>query len=276
MKVRRFALRTAMLGMVLACTVSGASVALALPATLNVSAAGIPLGAYSYDASDTAAAQAGVAGFVNSVAPGFKVNAVNATRRINAKRRRVEFTAPADGRALDIGGSQTAISNEISRRAADLASPGLDVALPYSATAPSVTHFDKTIMVVLKQRKIYLYDNTKMIKTYRCAIGMPRYPTPTGTFVIRRKVKNPSWTNPGGAWGKGMPSYIRPGPSNPLGTRALYLYRGYSDTGVRFHGTTNRGSIGHAASHGCMRMRREDVEKFYKQVPLYTTVYIVK
>jgi lipoprotein-anchoring transpeptidase ErfK/SrfK len=266
-----------MLGVALACTVSGASVALALPATVSVKAAGVSLGAYSYDASDTAAAQAGVAGFVNSVAPGFKIGAVNATRRINAKRRRVEFTAPANGRALDTNGSVNTIAAEINRRVtADDYSSAAPVALPYSATSPSVTHFDKTIMVVLKQRRIYLYDNTKVVKQYRCAIGMPRYPTPTGTFVIRRKVKNPSWTNPGGAWGKGMPAYIKPGPSNPLGTRALYLYNGYSDTGVRFHGTTNVGSIGHAASHGCMRMKRKDVEKFYNQVPLYTTVYIVK
>ncbi len=114
------------------------------------------------------------------------------------------------------------------------------------------------------------------MKTYRCAIGMPGYPTPRGTFVIKRKVKMPSWTNPGGAWGRGMPSYIGPGPSNPLGTRALYLYRGNSDTGIRFHGTTKTSSIGQAASHGCMRMKRKDVERFYKQVPVGTTVYIVK
>jgi lipoprotein-anchoring transpeptidase ErfK/SrfK len=105
---------------------------------------------------------------------------------------------------------------------------------------------------------------------------MPRYPTPTGTFVIARKVKNPSWTNPGGAWGRGMPRYIKPGPRNPLGTRALYLYRSGHDTGIRFHGTSNTGSIGHAASHGCMRMKRKDVEKFFTQVPVGTTVFVVK
>ena len=53
-----------------------------------------------------------------------------------------------------------------------------------------------------------------------------------------------------------MPSYIGPGPNNPLGTRAIYL----NADGIRIHGTANRSSIGHAASHGCIRMLRENVE----------------
>jgi lipoprotein-anchoring transpeptidase ErfK/SrfK len=253
-----------MLGMVLAATVSGASVATA-QTPLDVSANGRT---FTYTGGS-------VADFLNhTVAPGVYVAPVNATRKINAKRRRIDFTPPSNGVKLNVDAS---LVNSVQAAVDESPTVGArPVVLPVTTPTPSVSHFDKTIMVVLKQRRIYLYDNTKVVKQYRCAIGMPRYPTPTGTFVIRRKVKNPSWTNPGGAWGKGMPSYIKPGPSNPLGTRALYLYRGYSDTGVRFHGTTNRGSIGHAASHGCMRMKREDVEKFYKQVPLYTTVYIVK
>jgi lipoprotein-anchoring transpeptidase ErfK/SrfK len=217
-----------------------------------------------------------VANYVNGLAASFKIAPVNATRKINAKRRRVDFTAPRNGRTLDTAGSVKAITDELNLRIANSSYSPKTVALPYTTPAPYVTHFDKTIMVVLKQRKIYLYNNTRVMKTYRCAIGMPRYPTPTGTFTIARKVKGPSWTNPGGAWGRGMPRYIKPGPGNPLGTRALYLYRGGHDTGVRFHGTSNTGSIGHAASHGCMRMKRKDVEKFYTQVPVGTTVFIVK
>ncbi len=272
MKVRRFALRAVGVGLALTFVASGASVAFAdaptLPLTIN--AAGL-----SYTVND--AKTMDVAGFVNNVATAVNVAPVNATRNINAKKKRVDFTPPANGQALDTAGSVSALQSLIAAHSADVTTPATEtVTLSVGAVQPRVTHFDKTIMVILKQRRIFLYDNTRMIKTYRCAIGMPRYPTPTGTFIIRRKVKNPSWNNPGGAWGKGMPSYIGPGPGNPLGTRALYLYRGYSDTGVRFHGTTKVGSIGHAASHGCMRMKRKDVEKFYNQVPLYTTVYIIK
>jgi L,D-transpeptidase ErfK/SrfK len=68
-----------------------------------------------------------------------------------------------------------------------------------------------------------------------------------------------------------MPAYIPPGPNNPLGTRALYL----NTSGIRIHGTSKRSSIGTAASHGCMRMLREDVEALYPLVPVGTKIHIV-
>ena len=79
-----------------------------------------------------------------------------------------------------------------------------------------------------------------------------------------------------------MPAYIGSGPNNPLGTRAMYVYKGAkggnSDTGVRFHGvpSSENSSIGHAASHGCLRMHRKDVENFFPRVTVGTIVYIIK
>jgi len=273
MKVRRLVLRTAAMSMALAFALSGASAvfadSVALPLTVN--AAG-----KMFSVPDAKAIN--VADYVNNtIAPAVDQEAVNATRKVNAKKRRFDFTEPVNGVTLDRANSILAFQMMIEAHQSDVDTPtAQSLILPASIVAPKVTGFGKVIMVVLKERRIYLYDGKSVYKKYRCAIGMARYPTPTGTFVIKRKVKMPSWTNPGGAWGKGMPSYIAPGPRNPLGTRALYLYRNGSDTGIRFHGTSNRGSIGHAASHGCMRMRREDVEKFYKQVPIGTNVYVVK
>jgi len=54
-----------------------------------------------------------------------------------------------------------------------------------------------------------------------------------------------------------------------LGTRRLYLGDGYG-----IHGTDHPESIGHAASHGCVRLRNEDIEKLYDMVPVGTVVYI--
>ena len=270
MKVRRFALRAATVGMALSFALSGASIALA-ETQPTVRANGV---VYTYPGATVGTSTAAVRAWVSGpLTRAVNVTVLNATRTPNTKKRRIDFTAARTGVTLDVDGSISKIEAAIAETSTLGARP---VNLDCSTTAPAVTGFGKTILVVLKQRKIYLYNNTRVMKKYPCAIGMPRYPTPTGTFTISRKVKNPDWTNPGGAWGKGMPRYIKPGPGNPLGTRALYLYRGGHDTGIRFHGTSNTGSIGHAASHGCMRMKRKDVEKFYTLVPVGTTVFIVK
>jgi lipoprotein-anchoring transpeptidase ErfK/SrfK len=270
MKVRRFALHTVTVGLALSFAMSGASIALA-ETQPQVKANGV---VYTYPGATVGTGTAAVTAWVSGpLAQAVNRAPATATRSPNSKKRRIDFTAPRNGVTLDVAGSISKLEAAIAETSTLSARP---VNLDCSITAPAVTGFGKTILVVLKQRKIYLYSGTGVWKKYSCAIGMPKYPTPTGTFIIKRKVKGPSWTNPGGAWGKGMPAYIAPGPGNPLGTRALYLYRNGRDTGVRFHGTTNTSSIGHAASHGCMRMKRKDVEKFYNQVPLGTTVYIVK
>ena len=139
---------------------------------------------------------------------------------------------------------------------------------------PKVTrkNIGKAIIVTLSHYTVRLYNDGKLEKKYKCAIGQPGFPTPTGKWKVTGKKKNPSWGNPGSDWAKNMPNYIAPGPSNPLGTRAIYL----SAPGIRFHGTYKWWSIGHAASHGCMRMKRKDVEDFYPRVPVGTTVWIVK
>jgi lipoprotein-anchoring transpeptidase ErfK/SrfK len=121
---------------------------------------------------------------------------------------------------------------------------------------------------------LYNYDG-KLQKSFRTAIGKPGYPTPTGTYRIGRKVKMPTWRNPYVGWSMGMPASMQ-GVNSPLGTRALYVYDGRTDTGIRFHGTASRNSIGTAASHGCLRMKREAVEALYPLVPINTIVYIVK
>lgn len=273
MRVRTFVLRGLAMSLVFAFAVSGASVALADVVTLPIT---VNAGGNYFPVAD--AKTLDVDAFVNGpLAAGVERAPVNASRKLNARKVRFDFTAPVDGVVLDRAGSAAILRAFVEAHKDDTMTPAAqEVILPASAVAPKITKLNKVILVSLKQRRIYLYDNRSVVAKYRCAIGMARYPTPTGTFEIRRKVRMPSWTNPGGAWGAGLPKYIKPGPSNPLGTRALYLYRNGSDTGIRFHGTTKRGSIGHAASHGCMRMRREDVEKFYNQVPMYTDVHIVK
>jgi lipoprotein-anchoring transpeptidase ErfK/SrfK len=130
----------------------------------------------------------------------------------------------------------------------------------------------KTIVVVRSQRHMRLYDGGKVIFSAPVAVGTPGHPTPLGVWRVVDKVKNPSWSNPHRPWSATMPEYIPPGPSNPLGTRAIYL----SADGIRFHGTNNVSSVGTAASHGCMRMYRSNIEALYPLVPIGIDVFILR
>ena len=65
------------------------------------------------------------------------------------------------------------------------------------------------------------------------------------------------------------------GPNNPLGARALYLYRGGRDTMFRLHGTNEPWTIGTAVSSGCVRLTNDDIVDLYERVPLGTTVLVI-
>ena len=153
--------------------------------------------------------------------------------------------------------------------------PRRGVTLPTKATGAKITlkkGLGKAILVVLGKRHLWLYSGSKIQASYGTAVGQPAYPTPLGVWKIIDKNPAPSWNNPGSAWAKNMPSHIGPGSSNPLGLRALYL----NADGIRIHGTNNTGSIGTAASHGCIRLANSNIVKLYPLVPIGTPVFIVK
>jgi lipoprotein-anchoring transpeptidase ErfK/SrfK len=114
---------------------------------------------------------------------------------------------------------------------------------------------------------------------YGVAVGRPGL-TYRGEAVVGRKAEWPSWKptpqmiarNPVryGPFADGLPG----GPDNPLGARALYLYRDGVDTAIRIHGTNEPDSIGSAVSNGCIRMINEHVITLYDAVPLGTPVLV--
>jgi len=71
------------------------------------------------------------------------------------------------------------------------------------------------------------------------------------------------------------PDYVRPGPHNPMGARALYLYQGDEDTLYRIHGTNQPEYIGQAISSGCIRMTNEDVIDLYGRVKIGAPVVVL-
>jgi lipoprotein-anchoring transpeptidase ErfK/SrfK len=149
------------------------------------------------------------------------------------------------------------------------------VSVPVKKSRPKVTdkNIGKVIVIRLSQERLYLYNQMKLEKTYSVATGQPIYPTPTGHFEIITKEVDPTWINPArDTWGKGEPPKIGPGPGNPLGTRAMAL----SAPGILIHGTPEDWSIGHAASHGCIRMHMWDVEQLFTLVTVGTPVIIAE
>lgn len=217
-----------------------------------------------------------VTAWVASIAAQVYRAPVNASTKVDAKHRKLVFKTSRVGYKLSQAGSVSALCAALAS-VTETSAP-VSVPLPGSNINPSVPKLGKHILVVEGRRTIYLYNETKLEKKYRCAIGQPHWPTPTGTFWIGKKVKNPSWTNGYASWSRNMPAYIGPSPNNPLGTRAMYVYGKHGDTGVRFHGVPHSedSSIGHAASHGCLRMHRKDVENFYPRVKVGTPVYIIR
>ena len=114
-----------------------------------------------------------------------------------------------------------------------------------------------------------LYKNLKLEKSYRIAIGRAGFETPVGLYHVQNKAVNPAWSVP--EWGGDLAGKVIPGgtPQNPLKARWLGIY-----DGAGIHGTDAVGSLGSAASHGCIRMAIPDVIEVYEQVPVKAPVYI--
>src|SRR3954468_9345662 len=74
----------------------------------------------------------------------------------------------------------------------------------------------------------------------------------------------------------GVPTFVAPGPDNPMGSRALYLYSGGKDTLFRIHGTNQPEYIGASISSGCIRMTNEDVIDLYNRVKMGAIVVVLE
>jgi hypothetical protein len=119
----------------------------------------------------------------------------------------------------------------------------------------------RKVVVSLTDRKLALVKDGQVTAVYPIAVGRPSSPTPEGTFQVVTRIPDPTWWGPEG-------KVVAPGPGNPLGTRWI----GLSQKGYGIHGTNAPRSIGKAASHGCIRMRKADVESLFEKVAVGDTV----
>jgi lipoprotein-anchoring transpeptidase ErfK/SrfK len=222
-----------------------------------------PLGAsldltFSYD-------EAEIARFVQRAADEVAVPAVDA--RLALVEDELVMRRPRTGQVLRIRLAASRIREALETGPSQ-------VQIPLRIVKPEVTvaSLGDTIVVDLSENSLRLFDGFKVAKQYRVATAAPGYVTPVGTWKVIDKRENPTWYNPAlDSWGADLPAVIEPGPNNPLGTRALYL----NSPGIRIHGTSNSGSIGTYASHGCIRMLISDSEELYPLVPIGTRVIIM-
>lgn len=144
-----------------------------------------------------------------------------------------------------------------------LATPAVTAQPNATKVRDTETSPKRVIVVSLEDRKLALVEDGKVTKIYAVAVGKPSTPSPVGTFTIERRVANPTYSHDG--------RVVPPGPANPVGTR----WMGLSIRGYGIHGTNAPSSIGKAASHGCIRMGKADLEELFAQVEVGDTVELI-
>lgn len=142
--------------------------------------------------------------------------------------------------------------------------------VPFATTEPV-----GTIIISNEERKLWRVLSSGQAEEYRVSIGRPGFAW-TGTTIIRRKEEWPGWRPPSDMRERdpNLPEYVPPGPYNPLGARALYLYANGRDTLYRIHGTNSLGTVGNYETSGCFRLTNRDVMDLYPKVLKGTKVVV--
>ena len=140
------------------------------------------------------------------------------------------------------------------------------------------------IVVNLPEHRLYYFPSVKAdepstVQTYPVSTGKVDWNTPMGLSKIVDKRINPVWyppesvRNEHAARGDPLPRVVPAGPDNPLGEFAMRL--GFPGGAYLIHGTNKPAAVGMEVTHGCIRMFPEDIEQFFKTVPVNTPVRIV-
>jgi lipoprotein-anchoring transpeptidase ErfK/SrfK len=116
--------------------------------------------------------------------------------------------------------------------------------------------------VDLSDRELIVVMDGRELERFPVAVGTDKYPTPEGTFSIRKVIWNPAWTPPDSKWARGKSPKSPGDPDNPMKRVKMY----FKDPDYYIHGTGDEASLGKAESHGCIRMHPEDVTRLGQMV----------
>jgi lipoprotein-anchoring transpeptidase ErfK/SrfK len=141
---------------------------------------------------------------------------------------------------------------------------------------------EKAGTIVIDTRAHFLYFVLGDGRAIRYGVGVGRTGFGwKGTVRVGNKAEWPGWTPPPAMVarearrGNRLPAYMPGGPDNPLGARALYLYRDGADTGYRIHGTSEPWTIGLNVSSGCIRLNNSDVTDLYERASVGAKVIVI-
>ena len=174
------------------------------------------------------------------------------------------------GATLDADGLRKEIVAAVREPASGPIEARVEPVAPQVRAGDLRTSYPTYITVDRDTFKLRLFTNLELAKTYTIAVGQQGYETPAGLYAVQDKQVNPTWYVPEADWaGELAGEVVPPGPDNPLKAR----WMGFNGA-AGIHGTADSGSLGSAASHGCIRMAVPDVIDLYERVDVGTPVYI--
>lgn len=148
---------------------------------------------------------------------------------------------------------------------------GTNLTIPTSYILPSEQR--EGIIINLSELRLFYFPDEAHVMTFPIAIGRKDWETQQGTTKIIRKREHPTWTPPDSIREENpdLPDVIPAGIDNPLGNYAMSL--GWPNYVI--HGTNKPYSVGKRASHGCIRLYPEDIEKLFAAVKLGAKVMVI-
>lgn len=149
---------------------------------------------------------------------------------------------------------------------------GQEIVLPTAHLLPSGPH--SGIVINLGDRRLYFFGSQRSaVSSFPIGIGHAATVTPVGATTVVRKRENPTWIPPASIREEhpSLPAAVAPGPGNPLGKHAIDL--GWPSYVV--HGTNRPHGIGRRISHGCIRLRADDIAQLFETVEIGIPVRVV-
>ena len=113
----------------------------------------------------------------------------------------------------------------------------------------------KLILVVLREQRVYAYQDGQLVKSFVVSTGLPRTPTVRGQFRVYVKYRSQTMSGPG--------YYL---PNVPY---VMYFHRDYG-----LHGTYWHSNFGRPMSRGCVNLRTPDAQWLYNWAEVGTPVHV--